>query len=252
MSFENFSFTDNITVLDETHSTNDVARELARQGAEEFSCVLSKRQTGGRGRMGRKFFSYDGGVYLSVVLRPDISPKDSLFITVAAAVAMAEVIEEASGKRALIKWVNDIYIDGKKVCGILTEGSISEGALQFAILGVGVNLSLPKENFPTEISDIAGSVFDYAVDEAQKNRFISLFLEKFKAFYQNLDKKEYLTAYRERNMLDGQEITYEREGKTYIGRVVGIDQNAALIVEHGGIKTALSTGEVQIRNFKRE
>ncbi|MEE0807769.1 MAG: biotin--[acetyl-CoA-carboxylase] ligase, partial [Acutalibacteraceae bacterium] len=178
MSFENFSFTDNITVLDETHSTNDVARELARQGAEEFSCVLSKRQTGGRGRMGRKFFSYDGGVYLSVVLRPDINPKDSLFITVAAAVAMAEVIEEVSGKRALIKWVNDIYIDGKKVCGILTEGSISGESLQFAILGVGVNLSLPKENFPTEISNIAGSVFDYAVDKTQKNRFISLFLEK--------------------------------------------------------------------------
>ena len=113
-------------------------------------------------------------------------------------------------------------------------------------------MSLPKENFPTEISNIAGSVFDYAVDQAQKNRFILIFLEKFKAFYQNLDKKEYLAAYRERNMLDGQEITYEREGKTYIGRVVGIDQNAALRVEHGGIKTALSTGEVQIRNFKRE
>ena len=161
-----------------------------------------------------------------------------------------KVINEMSEETTCFHAV--LYVDGKKVCGILTEGSIAGEALQFAILGLGVNLSLPKENFPNEISNIAGSVFDCAVDETQKTRFISLFLEKFRSFYQNLDKKEYLTAYRERNMLGGQEITYEREGKTYIGRVVGIDRDAALIVEHGEKKTALSTGEVQIRNFKRE
>ena len=103
--------------------------------------------------MGRRFFSYDGGIYLSLILRPDITLQQSLFITVAAASAAAEAIGEFSGKNSLIKWVNDIYIDGKKVCGILTEGNIVENRLDFAVLGIGINLFGKKNLFPDDIKD---------------------------------------------------------------------------------------------------
>ena len=249
MNFKNY---ENIRVFDETNSTNTVAREWAKNGACEYSCVLAHRQTEGRGRLGRQFFSYDGGVYLSVILRPEIKPHESLFITVAAAVAASEVIEALSGKKNQIKWVNDIYIDGKKVCGILTEGSIEDGALKFAILGIGVNIFAPKGEFPSELSDIAGSVFKEDANNDIKKKFVLLFLEKFKEYYEKLAKKEYLAAYRERSLLIGQDITYEQEGKTFEGRVVGIDDNASLIVECGKEKIFLSSGEVQIKNFKRE
>ena len=252
MNFEFYCDKENIRVLEETHSTNNVAREWAKNGACEYSCVLAHRQTGGRGRLGRQFFSYDGGVYMSVILRPQIEPQESLLITVAAAVAAAEVIESISGKKTLIKWVNDIYIDGKKVCGILTEGNIEDGKLQFAILGIGVNILSPKDGFPSEISSIAGSVFEKETGDNEKSKFVSLFLEKFKGYYEKLAKKEYLDSYRKRNLLIGQEITYEQEGKTKVGKVTGIDDNASLVVEYEGKQTAISSGEVQIKSFKRE
>ncbi len=238
--------------LEQADSTNNIARQYAKDGAKEYTCVAARSQTGGRGRVGRQFFSYNGGVYLSVILRPRINAKDSLLITVAAAVAAAEAINEFSGKVAQIKWVNDIYVDGKKVCGILTEGSIAGDGLDFAVLGIGVNLFAPVQSFPDEISNIAGHIVDAAAEDKEKHRFIALFLERFDQYYKKIEAKEYLAAYREKSLLTGQEISFERNGAVLCGRVIGIDDNAALIVECGGEKLALSHGEVQIKRFKRK
>lgn len=236
-------------MLDQTESTNNIACELARQGAPEYTCVLSRLQTGGRGRMGRRFFSYDGGIYLSVILRPDITPQESLFITVAAAAAAAEAIGELSGKDALIKWVNDIYIDGKKVCGILTEGNIAGDRLQFAVLGIGINLFGARGLFPDDIKDIAGYIMDGEPSDTQKCRLIALFMEKLRNYYEDLRKKRFMSTYRTRNFLKGREITFERDGKTLLGTVVDINDDAALIVESGGKTLALTYGDVAIRKF---
>ena len=236
-------------LLDETESTNNIARVLALEGAREFSCVLARRQTGGRGRMGRSFFSYDGGIYLSVVLRPDITPGESLFITVAAASAAAEAIGELSGKKALIKWVNDIYIDGKKVCGILTEGNIIGEKLDFAVLGIGINIFGSDGLFPDDIKDIAGYVIKGEASDDVKCRMITLFMQKFAEYYKNLQKKDYMSTYRSRNFLQGREVTFERGGKLLCGTVCDIDNNAALIVDIKGERMALTYGDVAIRKF---
>ena len=236
-------------ILDETESTNNIARALATEGAREYTCILSRRQTGGRGRKGRSFFSYDGGIYISLILRPDITPQQSLFITVAAASAAAEAIGEFSGKNALIKWVNDIYIDGKKVCGILTEGNIVENRLDFAVLGIGINLFGKKNLFPDDIKDIAGYIVEGEPNDREKCRLITLFMQKFSAYYEKLEDKEYLKTYRERNFLKGKEIAFEREGKTLFGTVVDINDDAALIACCEGKRLTLTYGDVTIRKF---
>lgn len=231
-------------------STNNIARSLAKQGADEGVAVIANRQTAGRGRLGRTFLSKNGGVYMSVILRPQIPSADTLFITVAAAVAAAQAIEEISGKKCEIKWVNDIYIDGKKVCGILTEGEIgTNGTLDYAILGIGVNLFMPWGRFPKELP-LADSVFcknsNIFIKNDKKARFIASFVQKFMLFYKSLQKKEFLPEYKARSFLNNRQITYTKDGTTLTATVVGIDDNANLVVKSGDNAAVLSHGEIQI------
>ncbi len=228
-------------------STNNIAKKTALAGAAEGTAIIAESQTAGRGRLGRSFVSKKGGVYMSIVLRPTLSPADTVFITVAAAVAAARAIESVSHKKCDIKWVNDIYIEGKKVCGILTEGELAaDGGLGFAILGVGINLFAPKGGISADLP-LADSVFDkkrpFLCKTSLKRRLIKKFTEEFFTFYQKLDKKEFIKEYQERSFLNGREITYTKDGKTYSGIVTKIDENANLIID--GTKR-LSQGEIQI------
>lgn len=234
-------------------STNVVARNFANDGAMQGTVVIAKRQTAGKGRLGRSFLSKKGGVYFSVILRPKISPENTLFITIAAAVAVCRAIESVSDKKCEIKWVNDIYIDGKKVCGILTEGKINpDGTLNYAILGVGINLFLPKGGFPDELS-IAGAVFNKGFRQSRtKADVISKFINTFFEFYENLEQKqkEFIGEYRERSLLIGKRIAYTQNGETMTATVVEIDQNARLVVKKGEETVFLTTGEVQITEIE--
>ena len=133
--------------LQETDSTNRVAKELARQGATHGTAVLAERQTAGRGRMERSFFSPEGGMYLSAILRPEIPPEDLLLMTPMAAAAVWKAVERLTGICLGIKWVNDLYLEGKKVCGILCERTGDA-----VIVGVGLNLKTPEGGFPPELN----------------------------------------------------------------------------------------------------
>ena len=148
-------------VLQRVTSTNTVLRQMAEEGAEDGSVLLADSQTAGRGRMDRRFYSPPGtGLYLSLLLRPRIPAADAVRITACAAVAAAEAIEEVSGRRTAVKWVNDILLDGRKVCGILTEGSVDPltGLLRYAVVGIGVNITPPPDGFPPELRTVAGAV----------------------------------------------------------------------------------------------
>lgn len=237
-------------VLEEVDSTNAYVRSLAKEGAPEGTAVIALKQTAGRGRLGRSFYSPEGGIYLSLLLRPQIPPTDTLLITVAAAVAAADAIESTSGTETKIKWVNDIYVDDKKVCGILTEGAISEKqTLDFAVLGIGINLSTPNGGFPADLPR-AGSVFGEAeATEETKAQIIARFAEEFFKHYKNLGKKEFMIKYKEKSFLNGKTIEFEREGAVCTARVLEIDDNAALIVECEGETVALFSGDAQIKDF---
>ena len=240
-------------VFDTLRSTNDTARELARQGAPEGTVVIAASQTGGRGRMGRSFFSPDGtGLYMSILLRPKLPAEDSLLITTAAAVAAAEALEEISGRSMGIKWVNDIYCGGKKVCGILTEGGYgTDGSLAYAILGIGVNLFAPEGGFPSELAQIADAVFPAKAEKkgTVKNRAAAMILEKFLPLYRQLPERMYLAEYRARSVLTDQSVNVLRGDSARPAKVLGIDDHFGLLVryEDDGTEAALSTGEVSVR-----
>lgn len=233
---------------DSVDSTNNIAKNLSREAAQEGTVILAEKQTSGRGRMGRSFLSEKGGIYLSVLLRPKLSVKTSVRITTAAAVAAAEVIEELSGKKAQIKWVNDVYIDNLKVAGILTEGVINpeNQMFNYAVLGIGVNLVKPEGDFPKELKDIAGAVFDDADDEIYA-KAVSGIIKRFFYYYKKIEDNEYIINYRRRLMLTGKEVSYEKDGETHKAKVLGIDDEARLILEENGETVKLSAGEVSVK-----
>ena len=143
---------------DSVTSTNTELIEMAKNGAKEGTVLIASEQTAGKGRTGKSFYSPEGsGVYLSILLRPDFKPEDALFLTTIAAVATAKAIESVSDKEAKIKWVNDVYLDNKKVCGILTESALSSDMekLDYAVVGIGINLCPPEGGFPDDIKNIA-------------------------------------------------------------------------------------------------
>ncbi|MBQ6816682.1 MAG: biotin--[Clostridia bacterium] len=245
------NFNCNITCVDKTGSTNLDAKSAAQNGADEFTVILANHQTNGRGRLGRTFFSPQGsGIYLSIVLRPKFSNENNLFITVAAAVAVCDAIKNITGIKTGIKWVNDVYLGNKKICGILTESALSSDSQtpQFSVLGIGLNLYKPQSDFPADIKDIAGSLFENETNNEIKAKLTAQIINNFKKYYDNLLNKEYLQKYRELSVILGKEIYFLKNDNKIFGTAQEIDDNAHLIVkEKSGVTHVLGAGEVSVR-----
>lgn len=240
-----------LTVLPTAPSTNALVREKANQGCPEGCIIIACEQTAGRGRYGRQFFSpVDSGVYLSLLLRPTAySPQQATCLTAAAAAAMCQAIEEVTGQQPGIKWVNDIFLHGKKVCGILTEAAVGleTGTLNYMVLGAGVNLYPPAEGFPEEIQSIAGSVLEHSCPEA-RNRLVGEFLNRFWDFYSHPECRAYLEDYRARSLAIGRNVTVLSAGKAVSAYAYGIDDDFRLLVRYeNGDTEALSYGEIRIQ-----
>ena len=234
-----------IMTKDITGSTNDDVKKLGASGAPEGTVIIAGAQTAGKGRLGRSFWSPENsGLYMSVLLRPEMSADDALTITTAAAVAVAEAIEELNDVNAGIKWVNDVYIAEKKVCGILTESSLSpDGSVNFAVLGIGINVS--ESVFPDDIKDKAGSI---GLESGTRPKLAAAVLTHFFGYYDLLPSKDYMDEYRRRSILDGKTVCYTIGGKEYSGTVTGIDNSAELLVRSDdGIIRRLSSGEVSVK-----
>lgn len=231
-------------------STNTLAKEMAVEGAAEGTVIIATEQTEGRGRMGRSFYSPNStGLYLSLILRPKIDINDSLLITTSAAVAVAKAIEKITNKDLKIKWVNDIFLDGKKVCGILTEASlnIENGGLEYAVVGIGINVT--TRDFPDDLKSIAGSIF---LEKPENKPITSLLaaevLNNLAKTMENPADINYLLEYKKRSFLIGKEIDVIRGKNTYKAMAVDIDDRARLIVKYpDGSREALSSGEVSVR-----
>lgn len=231
-------------------STNSVLRDLAADGAPEGTVVLAGEQTAGRGRRGRSFYSPpDTGVYLSVLLRPGETGQAAALTTMAA-VAVCEAIEAVSGQTASIKWVNDVYVGGKKVCGILTEASVGleTGAMDYAVVGVGINVCPPAGGFPPELADIAGSVFPAPVNDG-KNRLAAEFLNRLFACCR--EPGDYVNRYRSRCFVLGRDITVLSADGPKRARALDVDDRCRLLVrDENGEETALFAGEISIKPEK--
>ncbi len=234
----------------ETESTNTIIKKRASQGECEGLFVVAGQQTGGRGRLGRSFFSPgDTGLYMSLLLKPDLKPEDAVLITTAAAVSVCEALEATGVENPQIKWVNDIFVKNKKVCGILTEASFNpeKGALDYVVLGVGINVYQPKGGFPEDIKDIAGAVFSRE-QENLRNRIAAEFLNSFMVYYGNISEKTHCSEYAKRNFVIGNNINVIKNGEKTPAKALRIDDNCALLVEYAnGERAILNSGEISIR-----
>ncbi|NLG04139.1 MAG: biotin--[acetyl-CoA-carboxylase] ligase [Clostridia bacterium] len=232
-------------------STNELVKNAAVDGEPEGYLLVAEEQTAGKGRLGRKFCSPMGtGIYMSMLLRPKLSVEDSLFITTAAAVAVYEAILQVTGIHTSIKWVNDIFLNGKKICGILTEGAfdMKSKGLSYAVLGIGINVGTKTDLFDEEVKKVADSLFHTEYDSNLRNKLIAQVWNRFFYYYQNLMDKKYLNVYREQSCLIGKEITYQKEQKNVIATVLDIDECARLVVQSNDGKTEkLMSGEVSVR-----
>ena len=240
-----------LTVLSVVTSTNLLLKEKADAGALQGTCVIAGEQTKGRGRRQRSFYSpANTGVYLSLLLRPENRLlSETVHITTMAAVAMCEAIESISGQNASIKWVNDIFLGDKKVCGILTEASLNmeNGRVAYAVLGAGVNVYLPEGGFPEEVKDVATAIFSSPQKDA-KNRLASAFLQRFFAYYEQEDSHRYVEEYRRRCFVLGKAVQVWRGDKKTDAYAIDIDEACHLLVRYDdGSEEALSSGEVSVR-----
>ena len=230
---------DDVTVCDLTDSTNTQAKRLAREGAPLPLLFCSEAQTAGRGRLGRSFYSPpESGLYMSLAFRSDKEMSDAVTLTSAAAVAVCRSLEELGVGNALIKWVNDIYIDHKKVCGILCEAVHLEKTV--IIIGIGINCT--TKDFPEDISSVAGSV-----GSLDRSTLAASVAKKLLDYKDNAESRPWMDEYRGRSLVLGENINYTENGITRSARAVDIDANGGLMVEEKGEIKTLSTGEITVR-----
>lgn len=234
-------------ILDCTGSTNSLCRSFAEKGETDILAVAFS-QTAGKGRLQRTFFSpKNTGIYFSLLLSPDISPEDAPLITAAAAVSAAETAEKLSGKNIMIKWVNDIYLKDKKICGILTESGCENGKISFIICGMGINLLPPENGFPKDIEDKAGCLFEECAPETAA-LFVSETVKKLIHYISLFPKRDFLEEYARRSYLDGKKVEYTLNGQTKSGTVQKIDPSGRLLIKSDDGKTdCLSFGEVSVK-----
>ena len=247
-------------VCDVLDSTNLEARRLVLGEGDASvrtpAVVICRQQTAGRGRLGRSFFSpRDDGLYLSVVIQPDFDISRSSMVTVAAAAATSEAIDEICRCKSQIKWVNDIYLEGKKVCGILTEATtdFETGQIDSLIIGIGINTS--ERSFPPELKDIAGSVSEEGLNGHEKALLTAAVIEKVVRYTKNLSG--FMDSYRSRSLVLGKKITvytgtYRKDPTLELGGrpafAAEIDDRGGLVVEYeDGSRETLTSGEVSIR-----
>ena len=236
-----------LLALECAESTNAVAAEAARRGEAEGLVVVAERQTAGRGRRGRSFFSPGGtGLYMSILLRPRFSPERAVLLTAAAACAACEAIEAVFGVRASIKWVNDVLVGGKKVCGILVESAAGPKGLEYAVVGIGVNLAEPEGGFPEELRAIAGAVAQGGAE--RRGELASEILARLMRLYSAVERGEGVAGYSERVTPPGTRVTVLAPDGAREATVLGTDENCRLLVRYdGGGEDALFSGEISIK-----
>ena len=219
----------------ELHSTNIRARELAESGAAQGEIVIAESQTQGRGRLGRRWESPPlSNLYLSIVLRPGLPPKHAPQITLAAAVALVETVGSFLPRPPVIKWPNDILVDGKKLAGILTEAACDTERVQYVILGIGLNVNYRAEAMPETLYRRATSMADGAGENLSRETVLVRLIHDLDRCYGELEESGF-AALRPRWEvhfgLRGRRVKVELGDQTIIGRAQGIDHEGALIVE---------------------
>ncbi len=247
---QKYSFTDylNPCIYNEIDSTNAELKRRIADNDKSSHLIIADSQTMGRGRLGRTFESPgQTGIYMSLLL-PDVNPKNVLLITSAAAVAVCRGIRNVSSLSPKIKWVNDIYEDNRKVCGILAEAVSGPSGTINVILGIGINVTTNRSVFSKDVQERAGALFDNGSNHAtSRNTIISSIISEFYNIYEYIEDREYLIDYRRWSNVIGRDIIYCENNIWHNAKAIDIDNNGGLIIETEGRIHTLSTGEISVR-----
>lgn len=217
--------------LDEVSSTNDIAKELASDGCDEGTVVIAGIQTSGRGRLSRRWISPQGGLWFSIILRPQMLPGDFNLLNVLASVSICKVIRNKFNINAEIKWPNDILIEEKKVCGILIENSVTSGQSEYSVIGIGINTNIDNSYFSEELN--ATSLNSEVNREIDNENLLKHILSGIKLSYDNLKRGEtasLLNEWKEMNCLIGKMVKAYDESKVIVGKAIAVDDSGNLVV----------------------
>lgn len=233
-------------------STNVELKRRALDCGVHGLTLLAEEQTGGKGRLGRSFYSPAGtGIYMSILLKPELVGSDAVLITTATSVAVCRAIQKTLGVQPQIKWVNDIYMGDKKICGILTE-AISDfeiGKIDFVVVGIGINYR--TEEFPDDLKERAGCLGGNH-SGVPRNLLVAAVLNEFWKIYEQLPGREFMADYRKCSNVIGKRVRFQQRGDWQEAYALDIDENGGLIVEYekeNGEKVTrtLHTGEITLR-----
>lgn len=229
-------------------STNTRAKALAAGGAPHGYLVVAESQSGGKGRMGRSFFSPEhSGVYITYVLRPRMLAEQAVMITSMAAVAVARAIEAVAGVDVKIKWVNDLYVNGRKVCGILCEAGMDfeSGMLDYAVLGIGVNVA--RMTFPAELADIATSIGNECGQDVSRSRLIAEISNQLEDLYGQLGSRAFMAESRARSNVIGRDVIVLRGEERSEAHAVDIDDQGRLVLRTPAGIRRVNSGEISLK-----
>lgn len=242
------SFDVQVNVLSQSESTMKDAKSASNMDTTKPSLFIADTQEQAHGRFGRSFFAQPGqGIYMSLLLHPQKHFEELPQYTLIAASACVKAIQETTGKHAMIKWVNDIYLEGKKVCGILSEAvsDMESGEIRSVIIGVGLNFSIPHTEFPDEIQQKATSLFPDGEASMTRNQLICAIWKHFFRYLAD-HSHTYFDLYTERSFVLGKSVSFTRQGKSYQGIAQAIGPKGELIVDTPNQRFQLLSGEVSL------
>jgi BirA family biotin operon repressor/biotin-[acetyl-CoA-carboxylase] ligase len=232
-------------------STNVLAKELATHGAAEGTVVIAETQTCGHGRLGRKWFSPKGGLWFSAVLKPKLKPANAAGLVFVASLAVAEVLREVYGLIVETKWPNDVLVNGRKICGILTEMSTTGEKVNYVIVGVGVNANFVKEVFPEDLKAVAASLQSELGRKIKLEELFRVLLEKLEGFY-GLFMREgvepILANWKKRASFLGCQVEAASGAEKWVGLALDVENDGSLVLrlEDGTVKHVF-VGDVALR-----
>jgi BirA family biotin operon repressor/biotin-[acetyl-CoA-carboxylase] ligase len=246
----------NLTFLEQVDSTNLYAKKIAEGSFAEGTVIIADEQLQGKGRMGRSWTSPKGkGIWMTIMLKPKICPADAAKITLITACAVCQAIEDICGIYPKIKWPNDIVLNGKKLCGILTEMSAEMDEINYLIVGIGINVNLELEDFPEELKAIATSIKIEKGDSIKRKELAAAIINKFESYYKVFIKtgsiKDFINEYKKKSAILDKEVRVISSNQEVQGIVVDISEEGQLTLklEDGSIKQLIS-GEVSVRALK--
>ncbi len=245
-----------IKYYSEISSTNEEGRRSAELGASDGTVIIAETQTSGRGRRGRAWASPQGGVWVSIILRPNIPPEHAPILTLLTGVAVARTIKLATNLTATLKWPNDVRINGNKVCGILTEISAEPDMINYVVIGLGINANITADKFSKDIRDQVTSLeleLEHIVDRVE---FTQLLFEEFEKYYLKFccgDRQvipEVLNAWRQLSDTLGREVKIETINGAITGRATDIAEDGALLVlaENGEVSRIIAGDCIYLNN----